>query len=396
MKLLTIILLSLELSTKATNYYVSTTGDDGHPGTEAEPFLTIQHAADLVNADDIVTIEDGTYTGGSAGGTFISITRGGTSGHPVIFRARTKWGAVLDGQSSVGYCFSISNAASNVHFINLEIKNYYYMGYICNDGSYQSNYITIQGNKIHDIGRYSTTSVYGLNAIYIRALNHHWTINGNLIYNIGRTGPSTESFYRDHAVYTGTITNSKDAAHHNTITYNVIWGCSGVAFNMSSSYDLIANNLIAWSSGNAEYYPPFIVTEGPVRNVTIANNIFYEPPVTNAFAIYNLDSITSVSVKNNIVYGGKMWQVQNAATAATMQGDNFGQTDCENAEVDPKFVNAIKANALNVDFKLQSGSPAINAGLAVGLTSDYLGNPIMGIPDIGAYESQQRKLVKHD
>jgi hypothetical protein len=35
---------------------------------------------------------------------------------------------------------------------------------------------------------------------------------------------------------------------------------------------------------------------------------------------------------------------------------------------------------------LQSSSPAINAGTPVGLTTDILGNPIVGNPDIGAYE----------
>ena len=30
--------------------------------------------------------------------------------------------------------------------------------------------------------------------------------------------------------------------------------------------------------------------------------------------------------------------------------------------------------------------PAINTGVDVGLTEDILGNPIVGLPDIGAYE----------
>lgn len=48
------------------------------------------------------------------------------------------------------------------------------------------------------------------------------------------------------------------------------------------------------------------------------------------------------------------------------------------------------------DFHLQSGSPAINAGVDVGLTSDIEGNPVpakhraVRQPDIGAYEYQYR------
>lgn len=40
------------------------------------------------------------------------------------------------------------------------------------------------------------------------------------------------------------------------------------------------------------------------------------------------------------------------------------------------------------DGSLKAGSPAINAGVDVGLTTDYLGKPIRGTPDIGAYEFQ--------
>jgi hypothetical protein len=40
------------------------------------------------------------------------------------------------------------------------------------------------------------------------------------------------------------------------------------------------------------------------------------------------------------------------------------------------------------DYRLRAGSPAINAGTDVSLTTDYLGKPIRGVPDIGAYEFQ--------
>jgi hypothetical protein len=40
------------------------------------------------------------------------------------------------------------------------------------------------------------------------------------------------------------------------------------------------------------------------------------------------------------------------------------------------------------DYRLRAGSPAINAGTDVGLTTDFDGKPIRGVPDIGAYEFQ--------
>jgi hypothetical protein len=38
------------------------------------------------------------------------------------------------------------------------------------------------------------------------------------------------------------------------------------------------------------------------------------------------------------------------------------------------------------NFHLRSGSPCIDAGTNVGLTTDFDGSSIVGVPDIGAYE----------
>lgn len=41
------------------------------------------------------------------------------------------------------------------------------------------------------------------------------------------------------------------------------------------------------------------------------------------------------------------------------------------------------------DYQLKNSSPCKNAGISiVGLTTDFLGKPIRGLPDIGAYELQ--------
>jgi hypothetical protein len=53
--------------------------------------------------------------------------------------------------------------------------------------------------------------------------------------------------------------------------------------------------------------------------------------------------------------------------------------DANSIGADPRFRST-------TDYRLRSGSPAINAGVDVGLTTDFLGKPIRGLPDIGAYE----------
>mgnify|MGYP000179610648 CR=1 FL=1 len=45
----------------AGTYYVAPGGDDSGPGTESQPWLTIQHAANVMTAGDMVYIKAGTY-----------------------------------------------------------------------------------------------------------------------------------------------------------------------------------------------------------------------------------------------------------------------------------------------------------------------------------------------
>ncbi|HQQ20662.1 MAG TPA: choice-of-anchor Q domain-containing protein, partial [Bacteroidales bacterium] len=58
----------------------------------------------------------------------------------------------------------------------------------------------------------------------------------------------------------------------------------------------------------------------------------------------------------------------------------------------PSFVQVILnqnpqfKDRTELDFRLKSNSPAIDAGVPNGVLFDILGNPRVGIPDIGAYE----------
>lgn len=112
----------------------------------------------------------------------------------------------------------------------------------------------------------------------------------------------------------------------------------------------------------------------------------------------------TLRARNNIIMG---WArgIQDAANVATLDLDYncvFGNTtnywDNSTGTLAPKAgphsisSNPLFTNAANRDFTLQSGSPCINAGVDVGLTRDYAGNPVPvpigSAPDIGAYERQ--------
>jgi MYXO-CTERM domain-containing protein len=65
----------------ATEYYVSTTGSDSNPGTQASPFATLQKGADTAAAGDTVWIRGGTYkiTTPASSGAGIQLSKSGTS-----------------------------------------------------------------------------------------------------------------------------------------------------------------------------------------------------------------------------------------------------------------------------------------------------------------------------
>ena len=55
-------------------------------------------------------------------------------------------------------------------------------------------------------------------------------------------------------------------------------------------------------------------------------------------------------------------------------------------DLDPLVDNVSTSYSLDGDFRLQSSSPCINAGVDVDVDVDYANNARTGNPDIGAFE----------
>jgi parallel beta-helix repeat protein len=64
--------------------WVSTTGKDTNDGSQANPWQTLQHAADTATAGQTVCVTKGTYAG------FVAGTHSGTSSAPIVFRAENR------------------------------------------------------------------------------------------------------------------------------------------------------------------------------------------------------------------------------------------------------------------------------------------------------------------
>src|SRR5262245_44369571 len=158
-------------------FYVSPTGSDSNPGTEDQPFLTIQKAADVVNPGNTVIVEDGVYTysgSNQCGKTIVCLTRGGAPGQLVTFKSRNKWGARVDGQNGVtAYGFRFSGA----EYVRIQDFEIYGVADAAGGGASgidafrSGGFSEIIGNHIHDNGRICTGTSQGQNGIYIEQNN---------------------------------------------------------------------------------------------------------------------------------------------------------------------------------------------------------------------------------
>jgi hypothetical protein len=195
-------------------YYVSTTGNNGNPGTLSAPWLTIQHAANTVKAGATVYVLGGVYH------ESVNFSRSGTASEPITFESYPGETAVIDG-TGVNCCGSsqtqgLINMTGSLSYITLsgfEIRNYTTSEaadtpagvWITGSGAG----IQILNNLVHNItttseanGNAFGISVYGTSKTPITQL----VISGNEVYDL-RTGQS-ESVNVDGNVTHFRITNN--------------------------------------------------------------------------------------------------------------------------------------------------------------------------------------------
>lgn len=148
----------------------------------------------------------------------------------------------------------------------------------------------------------------------------------------------------------------------------------------------------------------------------IYNNVFYLDGDVSTVVFRNNSSYTGVAeLKNNIFYNNSANKDKdNTLKHAKRTYTNnlfYGYADVpkENGNIigDPLFVNGNRAvektkdgslhdrSAFNA-YKLQEGSPAINAGTPVegAPKQDFFGNTVGAVPDIGVYESSAKEEAK--
>ena len=375
-------------------YYVATTGSDTNPGTEASPWRNIQKAADTMVAGDTCIVKDGTYTDsnnyGAIRNCIVIIRRDGTPTNWITFRAENTHGAVLNGNNSRTNAFYLYRT-NYIRIEGFEIRNT--NGGIHINGSHD---IYMYQCKIHDIGRYYTSSdcsgyATAFAAISSDANDYNVTVDGCRIYDIGRQHQATCCAYDymfDHLVYA----QGKGWLIKNNIIYNAHSGfCIKLDGHYGSTSDpthIITNNTFGHDA-NDGYARCGVGAHGDIwvgqshgdyrpHDVIIQSNVFYNPP--GLASIRARTKIGDMTLRNNVTSSTSMMSAVSdvgdpteANNTTSLSLTSFGMTDPENN-----------------DFTLKaSASYLINRGIATSAPDkDYTGiaRPQDGTYDIGAYE----------
>jgi len=147
--------------------------------------------------------------------------------------------------------------------------------------------------------------------------------------------------------------------YNNLLDSDVHDHCGSGAYIRAGSEDIKLYNNVFDDNNNR----PTIRLRNSGQNITIINNIIKDS--TNYSIQQNTyeGEFTDIVVDHNLIYGG--------------DSDTLGITPTNTVSEDPLFVDEA-----DYDFHLRSTSPSINAGVDLGLTRDFEGNPIVGLPDI--------------
>lgn len=372
----------------STTYYVSPSGSDAGPGTLTQPFRTLQKAADIVNPGDSVIALDGNFIrdpnqSNLSTNAVATLKRSGTASNPIVFRAKNKWKAIVDGESnktSVGFWLT---GASYNRIENFEIKDLSEHGF----KSYGSSYLHLTGNHIHHIGRICSDVTIGLDGIGTMQESYHHVYDGNVFHDIGRLAEGEGGCHNATTIYQGNdhgiyLMNGKSLIANN-VFYNIKAGWAIHIYNTSTLKDSIniINNTFA---GANQFRSGYILTGKLTSDVAVQNNLFCEPNSGAVNSYGDCATMLRIKVGNNLAAGGSIL-VPGACLVLDLGGNI-------------SIANAGLMNPAGMDFRLTPASPAIDKGVATNLTThDFLGNPRPQGPgyDIGAYEYVSNPGIRH-
>jgi parallel beta-helix repeat protein len=353
-------LVTTAAATVTGNLYVSPTGSDSNPGTQAKPLKTIARADALSRAGYVIHVAPGTYkvAAAASGSAGIKTVKSGTATARIRFVSDVKWGAkIVFSGTGLGW----NSKGAYVDIDGFDITGTGRLGLLAEGGHER-----ITRNFVHDLTVSGGCNGSGGAGIDAWGAGGGAVIDSNVVRNIGLQWVAAQSCNTVQGIY---LTNQ-----NNIVSNNIISGVASVGINSwhgATGNTFVNNTIFGNKMGIVIGQGDSGSTSAGTSNNYVANNIVYG----NGYGITEMGKVgTNNRYANNLVYNtGRAWLAKGTITGTV--------------SADPQFVK-YAANGTG-DYRLKSTSPAINKGTATKApTVDILGvaRPRGGAVDIGAYE----------
>ncbi len=253
-------------TTITVNYYVATTGNDTNPGTSTKPFRTIQKAANIVKAGELVYVRSGIYY------EKLIISNSGTASKKITIKAdpssTTK--PIIDGRDAGMNVVEISG--DYVVFDGFEIRNQSYSyiddGETVYDGTLllvTGNYNVVKKNKVHTgVGRgIKVGNLSGCSGGLAGTDSNYNIIEYNEVYDTSR-----KTILYDSSSWSTAIAASR-CPRNTTIRYNVVHETYGLGIGPYESYYNYVQGNVIYNNMHDHIY----INNAP--NSTVVGNLIY-------------------------------------------------------------------------------------------------------------------------
>lgn len=181
--------------------------------------------------------------------------------------------------------------------------------------------------------------------------------------------------------FVGGVKQDNIRIHHNvSMDYQQFLGLTGPCTNLRVDHNTIVRILVHDPPDSEDVIFWNYQRRGANTNIVFRNNIIvYDPavvePVFSRGQFEHRHNLFYRTDHDRIPTQANQWAYQRkylGGGASLWKGDQIG---------DPLF-----RDMANGDFRLQPGSPAINAGMPLGYRRDFANHPIDDQPDMGAFE----------